>query len=70
MKGHAPVTETALAPRDRLVDTPKGDVFTREVPGEGTPIVLLHGFPDDHKIYDRLSPLLNPNIPYRCTTEM
>ncbi len=55
------MTETALAPRDRLVETPQGSVFTREVPGVGAPIVLMHGFPDDHKIYDRLLPLLNPS---------
>ena len=54
------MTETGLAPRDRLVNTPHGSVFTREVPGEGAPIVLMHGFPDDHKIYERLLPLLNP----------
>jgi pimeloyl-ACP methyl ester carboxylesterase len=51
------VTETALAPRDHLVKTPKGDVFVREIPGDDPPIVLMHGFPDDHSIYDRLLPL-------------
>ena len=44
----------------RRVDTPHGRVFVRDVPGEDPPIVLMHGFPDDHRIYDRLVPLLAP----------
>ena len=54
------MTETALAPRDHLVKTPKGNVFVREIPGDDPPIVLMHGFPDDHSSYDRLLPLLSP----------
>lgn len=54
------MAETALAPRDHLVKTPKGNVFVREIPGDDPPIVLMHGFPDDHSIYDRLLPLLSP----------
>jgi 2-hydroxy-6-oxonona-2,4-dienedioate hydrolase len=42
------------------VDTPKGRIFVREIPGEGPPLVLMHGFPDDHRIYDRLLPRLSP----------
>src|SRR6202046_2876715 len=59
-KGRDPVTEPALAPRDQLVNTPKGNVFVREIPGDDPPIVLMHGFPDDHIVYDRLLPLLSP----------
>jgi haloalkane dehalogenase len=29
-------------------------------PGEDPAFVLMHGFPDDHRIYDRLTPLLSP----------
>jgi haloalkane dehalogenase len=54
------VTEPALAPRDHLVKTPRGNVFVREIPGDDPPIVLMHGFPDDHNIYGRLLPLLSP----------
>jgi haloalkane dehalogenase len=54
------VTEPALAPRDHMVETPKGNVFVREIPGDDPPIVLMHGFPDDHGSYDRLLPLLRP----------
>jgi pimeloyl-ACP methyl ester carboxylesterase len=45
---------------ERRVETPHGSVFVREVPGEDPPFVLMHGYPDDHRIYDRLLPLLSP----------
>jgi len=54
------MTETALAPRDRFVETPNGSHFVREIAGDDPPIVLMHGFPDDHSIYERLLPLLSP----------
>jgi haloalkane dehalogenase len=54
------VTETALIPSDRLVETPNGSLFVSEIAGEDPPIVLMHGFPDDHNIYERLLPLLGP----------
>jgi haloalkane dehalogenase len=54
------VTEHAVAPRDHLAKTPKGHIFVREIPGDDPPIVLMHGFPDNHSIYDRLLPLLSP----------
>jgi pimeloyl-ACP methyl ester carboxylesterase len=39
---------------ERLIDTPHGRVFAVEIPGDDPPVVLMHGFPDDHRIYDRL----------------
>jgi len=39
---------------ERRVDTPGGRVFVRQIPGEDPPIVLMHGFPDDHRIYNKL----------------
>ena len=45
---------------ERYVDTPNGRIFVREVPGEDPPIVLMHGFPDDHRIYDKLQLRLFP----------
>jgi haloalkane dehalogenase len=54
------MTEPTLTPRDRLVETPNGTLFIREIPGDDPPIVLMHGFPDDHSIYERLLPLLGP----------
>lgn len=54
------MTGPTLAPRDRLVETPNGTLFVREISGDDPPIVLMHGFPDDHTIYERLLPLLGP----------
>src|SRR5262249_59013341 len=45
---------------NRMVPGPNGRVHLTDHPGEGPPLLLLHGFPDDSRIYDRLSPLLTP----------
>jgi haloalkane dehalogenase len=45
---------------ERYVVTPQGNIFVREMPGEDPPIVLMHGFPDNHRIYDKLLPWLSP----------
>jgi pimeloyl-ACP methyl ester carboxylesterase len=44
----------------RRVDTPHGSIFVQEAPGDEPAVVLMHGFPDDHRIYARLLPLLSP----------
>jgi haloalkane dehalogenase len=44
----------------QYVETPNGRVFVTEAPGEDPPFVLLHGFPDDHRIYDELMARLAP----------
>jgi pimeloyl-ACP methyl ester carboxylesterase len=54
------MNEPTLATRDRLVETPNGTLFVREIAGDDPPIVLMHGFPDDHNIYGLLLPLLSP----------
>jgi pimeloyl-ACP methyl ester carboxylesterase len=54
------MTDPAASPREHSVKTPNGTVFVTEIPGEDPPLVLMHGFPDDHHIYDRLLPMLNP----------
>jgi haloalkane dehalogenase len=54
------MTEPKLAARDRLVETPNGTLFIREITGDDPPIILMHGFPDDHNVYERLLPLLSP----------
>jgi haloalkane dehalogenase len=54
------MTEADVFTSERRVDTPNGRVFVREIPGEDPPIVLMHGFPDDHRIYDKLLPRLSP----------
>ncbi len=37
-----------------------GSLYVLDYPGEEPAIVLMHGFPDDHRIYDKLAPLLSP----------
>jgi haloalkane dehalogenase len=51
---------TDVITNERRVDTAIGCIFVSEIPGEDPPIVLMHGFPDDHHIYEQLLPLLNP----------
>jgi haloalkane dehalogenase len=55
------MTESPLTPGDLHVETPNGTIFVREIPGSDPPIVLMHGFPDDHTIYEKLLPLLSPS---------
>jgi pimeloyl-ACP methyl ester carboxylesterase len=45
---------------DLQIDTPHGSVYANEMPGNDPPIILMHGFPDHHRIYDRLIPRLLP----------
>ena len=35
-------------------------IYVREYPGEEPAIILMHGFPDNLHLYDRLSPYLSP----------
>ena len=37
-----------------------GSLHVLDYPGEEPAIVLMHGFPDDHRVYDKLLPLLTP----------
>lgn len=43
---------------DRWVDRGEHRLHVREQPGEGPTIVLMHGFPDNHHLYDLLVPHL------------
>jgi pimeloyl-ACP methyl ester carboxylesterase len=49
----------AVSVDERRVSTPHGAIFVREAPGDGPAVVLMHGFPDDQRIYARLLPLLS-----------
>lgn len=42
------------------VQAPGGDLHVIDQPGTEPPVVLLHGYPDDSRIYDRLIPHLAP----------
>jgi pimeloyl-ACP methyl ester carboxylesterase len=43
---------------DRFVPRDAHRLHLREQPGDGPAIVLMHGFPDNHHLYDRLVPYL------------
>jgi pimeloyl-ACP methyl ester carboxylesterase len=47
-------------PVEQQVSTPGGRIFVTDMPGEDPPFVLMHGYPDDHRIYTALTPLLAP----------
>ena len=42
------------------VPTPGGKIHVVDHPGDGPAFVLMHGFPDDTRMYDRLVPRLTP----------
>lgn len=48
------------ATTNRTVRGPHGWVHLTDRPGDAPAVVLMHGFPDDSRIYDRLIPLLAP----------
>jgi pimeloyl-ACP methyl ester carboxylesterase len=43
---------------EHRVPTENGNLFVKDYAGGGDPFVLMHGFPDNHHIYDALAPLL------------
>jgi pimeloyl-ACP methyl ester carboxylesterase len=48
------------AAMNRMVQVPGGRLRVSDHPGQEPALVLLHGFPDDSRIYERLAPLLAP----------
>ena len=44
----------------RQVSTTMGRLHVSDLAGDEPALVLMHGFPDDSRIYDRLVPLLSP----------
>lgn len=52
--------EVLESTNERRIETPFGNVFVRDIPGQEPPFVLMHGFPDDHRIYDKILSLLSP----------
>ena len=41
------VSDTGTRPCERHIETPQGRVYAVDYSGDKTPIVLMHGFPDD-----------------------
>jgi haloalkane dehalogenase len=42
--------------QEHLVPRGGHHIYAREYPGGGSAVVLLHGFPDDLHLYDRVVP--------------
>ncbi len=51
---------TVPAPVRHKVSTPWGFLAAKDYPGLGIPFLLLHGYPDDSTIYDKLASELQP----------
>ena len=45
---------------ERFVERGGHHIYAREYPGEEPAIILMHGFPDNLHLYDRLVPYLSP----------
>jgi haloalkane dehalogenase len=43
---------------ERRIPRGQGTIYVRDYEGAGPPFVLMHGFPDNQQIYDRLIPYL------------
>jgi pimeloyl-ACP methyl ester carboxylesterase len=50
--------DTQSPARSRRIVLDRGSLNLVDRPGEDPTVVLMHGFPDDHHIYDLLTPLL------------
>ena len=46
---------------EHQVELNRHRIYVREYEGEGPAIILMHGFPDNLHLYDRLVPLLSPS---------
>ena len=45
---------------ERFVQRDQYRIYSREYPGEEPAIILMHGFPDNLHLYDRVLPFLSP----------
>jgi haloalkane dehalogenase len=54
------VTSIETRVMERSVSHEGGSLHVLDYPGEEPAIVLMHGFPDDHRVYDKLTPLVSP----------
>jgi haloalkane dehalogenase len=53
-------TAKSAVAESRMVPAPGGRLHVKDFPGAEPAVVVMHGFPDDLRIYDRLAPLLAP----------
>jgi haloalkane dehalogenase len=54
------VSKTEVEVIEHSVTHERAALHVVDYPGEEPAFVLMHGFPDDHRIYDKLLPLLTP----------
>jgi haloalkane dehalogenase len=54
------MTSTDTRVIEHSVSHEGGSLHVLDYPGKEPAVVLMHGFPDDHRIYDKLLPLLSP----------
>ncbi len=52
--------EQTVSYTEHVVQRGPYHIYAREYPGEEPAIVLMHGFPDNLHLYDRLLPWLTP----------
>jgi len=52
--------------KEKFIQLNQHQIYAREYPGEEPTIILMHGFPDNMHLYDRLIPHLSP--PRRIVT--
>jgi haloalkane dehalogenase len=50
-----------MAYQETVVRRDQHRIHVRDHPGMGPPIILMHGFPDNLHLYDRLVPFLSPS---------
>jgi len=55
-----PVAEGVMGYRESFVRRDQHRIRVREYPGQEPTIILMHGFPDNLHLYDRLFPYLSP----------
>ena len=53
--------QQALSYTEHIVQRDAYHIYAREYPGEEPTILLMHGFPDNMHLYDRLAPWLSPS---------
>jgi haloalkane dehalogenase len=58
-KEESMLEEQAVSYTEHVIQRDSHHIYAREYPGEGPALVLMHGFPDNMHLYDRLLPWLS-----------
>jgi hypothetical protein len=57
--------EGVMVYQETFVQRDHHRIYVRDHPGAEPTIILMHGFPDNLHLYDRLTPYLSPPTPSR-----